>query len=755
MPYQRVPMDSLTHDFLPNEYLTEKDNPYYIRNQLTDSSIYRSLKAEEIEILVKNSNTAENWNKIFVTDNFNPYLIRGCEFLGMVRIGQLKEYYLDFHDLRLPVGLYNCVIKSCDIGNNVIMRNVHYISHYILEDECILFNIDEMITTNHAKFGVGIIKEGELENVRIWLELGNENGGRRVLPFTGMLSSDAYLWSKFRGNKKLMNKFLELTENVGDKRRGYYGKVGTKSVVKNCRIIKDTNIGPNSYIKGANKLKNLTILSNQEEPAQIGEGVELVNGIIGYGSRIFYGCKAVRFMTGRNTQLKYGARLINSYLGDNSTVSCCEILNNLIFPFHEQHHNNSFLIATTIMGQSNIAANATIGSNHNSRSPDGEIVANRGFWPGLCSNFKHNSKFASFVLVSNGNYIHELDIKFPFSLVSRNENENCLQIMPGYWFMYNMYAITRNGWKFKVRDKRVKKEQNIELDFLAPDTIQEILYAMDLLLPEIGRGLFKDKGMDPETAGKKELLNTAQEFIESDFQNYTIEEQKQIEDRLQVYINGMEHSQKKTKVIKAISGLQSYREMVFYYGIKNLKNHLLQQFPNKEQKNGEGKEGYLSLTTLLKNFTEKYEGKWWNIGGQIIYNSDLLVLIDDITSGKLSSWDKIHNRYDELWQNYSQQKIAHAVFSLEKMIGKSLTSLSKKEWKNIFIKGLDIQKKITRMTIRSREKDYSNDFRRMVYKDQEEMEAVLGKIDDNSFITYLKKKTIKFEEDVNFIINRL
>ncbi len=127
-----------------------------------------------------------------------------------------------------------------------------------------------------------------------------------------------------------------------------------------------------------------------DEPTQIGEGVELVNGIIGFGCHIFYGCKAVKFILGNNSNLKYGARLINSFLGDNSTISCCEVLNNLIFPAHEQHHNNSFLIASVVMGQSNMAAGATIGSNHNSRANDNEIQAGRGFWPGLCTSVKHS-----------------------------------------------------------------------------------------------------------------------------------------------------------------------------------------------------------------------------------------------------------------------------------------------------------------------------------------------------------------------------
>src|SRR5690606_23073449 len=220
------------------------------------------------------------------------------------------------------------------------------------------------------------------------------------------------LWAKYVDDKALQDNLKKITQESVDSRRGYYGTIGNYSVVKNSSILKDVKIGSNCYIKGANKLKNLTINSTKEEPTQIGEGVELVNGIIGYGCHIFYGCKAVKFVLGNNSNLKYGARLIHSYLGDNSTISCCEVLNNLIFPAHEQHHNNSFLIASVIMGQSNIAAAATIGSNHNSRANDNEIQAGRGFWPGLCTSVKHSSRFASFILLSKADYSYELDIAF-------------------------------------------------------------------------------------------------------------------------------------------------------------------------------------------------------------------------------------------------------------------------------------------------------------------------------------------------------
>ncbi|MFC1780768.1 DUF4954 family protein, partial [Planctomycetota bacterium] len=409
---------SIGRDFIPKEYVQDGQDEYYFRNSQISkwAKKWRQLRAHEVELLVKNGNYSDNWDKILVTDEFDAGQIRNTEFFGLVRIGRMQEAVLEHHDLQVPVGITNSRIVSCDIGDDAAIHHVLYLGHYIIGNRSILANIDEMHTTNYSKFGNGIVKDGESEDVRVWLDLMNETGSRQVIPFNGMTTADAYLWAKYREDCKLQDKLKEITQNSFDSRRGYYGIVGDQCVVKNSRIIKDVEIGSHCYIKGANKLKNLTINSTEAEPTQIGEGVELVNGIVGLGCHIFYGCKAVRFIMGNNTNLKYGARLLNSFLGDNATVSCCEILNNLIFPAHEQHHNNSFLIATLVQGQSNIAAGATIGSNHNSRANDNEIQAGRGFWPGLCASVKHSCRFASFTLLAKADYPAELNIPLPFSL---------------------------------------------------------------------------------------------------------------------------------------------------------------------------------------------------------------------------------------------------------------------------------------------------------------------------------------------------
>src|SRR5690606_36613253 len=124
--------------------------------------------------------------------------------------------------------------------------------------------------------------------------------------------------------------------------------------------------------------------------------------------------------------------------------------------------------------------------NHNSRGADGEIIAGRGFWPGLCVSLKHNSKFANFTILAKGDYDYELNIPIPFSLVSIQENTNSLMIMPGYWFMYNMYALQRNTFKYQDRDHRYEKIQNIEFDYLAPDTVNEMFSSLWLFEELVG-----------------------------------------------------------------------------------------------------------------------------------------------------------------------------------------------------------------------------------------------------------------------------
>jgi len=678
---KKHPVNNLGYNFVDKKYIPAGKDEYYLRNIQNKNGIdYRRLTAQDIEALIRNRNTSDDWDKIFVSREFNPELVRNCKFHGLVRIGKLEPFYLEFHNLRMPVGIYNSTIISSDIGNNVCIDNVTYLSHYIIGNEVMIANVNELACTDHAKFGNGIIKDGEDEKVRVWMELCNEAGGRSVIPFNGMLAGDAWLWSKYRDDKALLDKFKEFTEKRFDKQRGYYGKVGDRTVIKNCKIIKDVWVGTDAYFKGANKLKNITVNSDEKRTSQIGEGCEMVNGIVGYGCRIFYGVKAVRFIMSSHSQLKYGARLINSYLGNNSTISCCEVLNSLIFPSHEQHHNNSFLCAAVVMGQSNMAAGATIGSNHNSRAADGEIIAGRGFWPGLCVSLKHNSKFASFTIIAKGDFPAELNIPVPFSLLSNDVSHDKLVVMPGYWFMYNMYALARNAWKYVDRDRRTVKKQLIEYDYLAPDTINELFDSLKIL-------------------GKLKLSPTGV-----------------------AEVDGWENSSRKTEVHKVPQAIALFKELIRYYGTMEILKHIQKNKP-------------AGFNALKKSLSAKIQrSEWLNIGGQLIQKTEVEKLKRNIKSGKTKDWEELHTFYKEQALAYDTDKLNHGYTSLLEILDITPKQFTPALLKQLLNQALATKEWMCKGIYDSRAKDYNSPYRKMVYDTKEEMNKVMGRLEDNSFI---------------------
>jgi NDP-sugar pyrophosphorylase family protein len=737
-----LPADRYGYDFIPPRYLPPGKDEYWLRNRQAleagkDLSAWRGLRPEEIETLVKNDNHCSDWNALLVRDPFDPALIRNSAFYGLVRLGTLSRLTLRHHDFRIPAGIRNSTIISSDVGDDTAIQDCSYISHYIIGDRVILSRIDEMQTTNHAKFGNGVLKDGEEEDVRVRIDVMNEAGGRSILPFRDMIPADAFLWACYRDDTALLRRLEAMTQECYGGRRGSYGVIGSGTVIKSCAIIKDLWVGECAYIKGAHKLKNLTVLSSADEPSQIGEGVEMVNGIVGYGCHSFYGSKAVRFVMGRNSNLKYGARLIHSVLGDNSTVSCCEILNNLIFPVHEQHHNNSFLIASMIQGMSNMAAGATIGSNHNSRANDGEIRAGRGFWPALSVTLKHSSRFASFVLVAKGDYPHELNIGLPFSMVNNNQYKNRLEVMPAYYWLHNLYALERNSRKSRDRDQRKVKIQHIETSYLAPDTAEELIAAiadLDECLARAGiplRDGDRNGGGDGAGAGETAAPRPG--------------------DLPQIPARGLERGKREQVLLKPLRGRAAYRRMLHYYVVDTLARGLAERpeldFPGFART----LEGEIEV---LGEEPGRPLREWVNMGGQLVPAFRLDRLRRDIGEGNTADWEAIHRRYRQWQDRYPLDRLCHAWG-----IYRSLDAPEEARSVPRFIRDLETaaetKRWIAAQVYSSRAKDFHDSFRHITYRNAAEMEQVVGNLEDNPFIIKIREETREFEATVGRLIARL
>jgi len=390
------------------------------------------------------------------------------------------------------------------------------------------------------------------------------------------------------------------------------------------------------------------------------------------------------------------------------------------------------------MGQSNIAAGATIGSNHNSRSNDSEIQAGRGFWPGLSTSLKHSSRFASFVLMSKGAYPAELDIRLPFSLVNNNVAKDRLQILPAFWWLHNMYALARNSWKFRARDARVLKGQHIEFDALAPDTVEEIILARQLLEIWTGMAAERESTTDaagtPRGGGRSSAVRSSLEYASVGRRLLT--GLPADVDQLMVYGEDVEKTNRDVLIRKPHRAYEAYGQMLHSYAAENLLSHL----------EGHAEQRYAEMCGQLHG--PRVTG-WVNLGGQLVPEEGVDAFRAEIRSGDLASWDAVHERYDQLWERYPSQKQRHAYSVYTMLVGSDAPGLP--EWDTFLDQAVTIQELVRDRVYSSRAKDYANPFRRATYRNEQEMTAALGTVDANSFVQQVRAETEEFARRVEAV----
>jgi hypothetical protein len=381
------------------------------------------------------------------------------------------------------------------------------------------------------------------------------------------------------------------------------------------------------------------------------------------------------------------------------------------------------------MGQSNIAAGATLGSNHNSRGADGEVIMGRGFWPGLCVSIKHNSQFASFSLLNKGDYNYELNIPIPFSLISNEPTKDELVIMPGYWFLYNFYALARNAWKYVDRDKRKYKTPIFEYGYLAPDSVNEMVNARTLIEKAVAVAHLKKEQKTIPSAEAK-LITLGTELLKT-------KSRKEI-DALEVIIEGIENSKRKTKLVKSYDAYHMFEKMIFVYGMEAMLSIIAD------------KKGKAILSTIKEVKLSSTNLHWTNIGGQLIPQKNVEGLLAKIKSGSMKSWNDVHAFYALESEKYNSRKENHALSCLSQITGVKLNALTASQLNAWIDEFLEIKKDITLRIEATRAKDYANPFRKMVYENDAEMNAVVGALKDNGFIKEqakdLKQLTVAISE---------
>ncbi|MFP4054804.1 MAG: DUF4954 family protein, partial [Phycisphaerae bacterium] len=545
----------------------------------------RELRGEEIDTLTAAGNRCADWSRVRVCDPFDASLVGRCTFVGDVRIGSLEAAGLVHDGVSVETGLVDSTLAFCDLGDQCSLLRVS-VANASLGSRLILRDLTQLDTALPATFG-----SGEAAAISVI----NEAGGRAVVPFAGMLPADACLQATCRHDEPLQQKLRTLAAEA-DAGLPPVSRVDDGCVVLGAGRLRNVRLGEGCVVRGAAAVQDVTARTAPDARVMLGERVTLESAVLHPGVRVQDGCTARRVVLGESVTLKLGARVVDSIVGDNSTISCCEVLCSLLLGSHEQHHNNSFLIAVKIDGQSNVAAGATIGSNHNSRAADGEIHAGRGFWPGLCTSLKHNSRFASYTLIAKGSYPAELNVPLPFSLVSNDPANGHLVIMPAFWWLHNMYALARNREKLRRRDRRVVAAQAVEFDPLAPDTAEEMLHAMDLLAEWAGKAYLGRSGKPCSDVDRQEILKVGRQmFLDIDTDVSAAE----------VIGEQVENSRRPVMIVKPHRGWHAYRQMLHYYAAGELLRHVE---ANPER----------PMQEMFASLEGPRVSRWTNLGGQLL-----------------------------------------------------------------------------------------------------------------------------------------
>jgi hypothetical protein len=365
---------------------------------------------------------------------------------------------------------------------------------------------------------------------------------------------------------------------------------------------------------------------------------------------------------------------------------------------------------------------------------------------------KHSSRFASFVLIAKGDYPCELNISLPFSLVNNNTRLDRLEVMPAYFWMYNLYALERNSWKAQARDRRKIKKQRIETDYLAPDTVEEIAGAMALL-----ETWMSVAGFSFEAPAEFPLENPVQAAGGDEDPEYELPAGDTRGEET-VLASGLERRRGGAVILKPRRAYAAYRQMLRYYAVKSLAEYLISRPALSHE----------DLIGEMEAFAAARE--WVNMGGQIVPAFRVDELRRKIREGEIDSWEAVHASYGGMAAAYPRDKARHG-WEIFASLDTNNTNPNpptpvcgeggrhplkdRKAFKEELEALIRTRAWISGQVYMSRAKDFNDPFRGITYRNSGEMKQVAGSAEDNSFVKITRENETVFTESIIQLIKRI
>jgi len=177
---------------------------------------YRKLSDTEIAVLQSQMCTAEDWNRIEVSEGFTPEFIRYTRFSGDIRIGAFNKEFCLAGGMKKHSGLYHTTLHNVTVGDDCCIENVkNYIANYEIGSDTFIENVDIILTDGVSSFGNGVE-----------VAVLNETGGREVMIYDGLSAQIAYVMALYRHRPELIARLRCMIMSYVESVRSDIGHIG-------------------------------------------------------------------------------------------------------------------------------------------------------------------------------------------------------------------------------------------------------------------------------------------------------------------------------------------------------------------------------------------------------------------------------------------------------------------------------------------------------------------------------------------------
>ena len=429
---------------------------------------YRKLYGQEIDQLVMQGCTADDWANIEVTLSFKPDHVFHTRFSGQVQLGVFEHEFTLAGGMKKHAGLRYATLHNVTVGDNCCIENVkNYIANYQIGDYTFIENVDIILVDGISKFGNGVE-----------VAVLNETGGREVMLHDRLSAHEAYIMALYRHRPALIEKMKAIVEKHADDCASSRGRIGHHVTIVDSGYIKNVKIGDYCKIEGAGRLKNGSLNSNEEAPIHIGYGVVCDDFIVSSGSSIEDGTTLTRCFIGQACHFGHNYSASDSLFFSNCQEENGEACAIFAGPFTVTHHKSTLLIAGMFSFM-----NAGSGSNQSNHmyklGPIHQGAMERGAKTTSDSYILWPAKVGAFSLVM-GRHVNNADTSnLPFSYLI--EQQNTTYLVPGV----NLRSVgtIRDAQKWPKRDKRKDpfRLDQINYNLLSPYTIQKMMKGRQIL----------------------------------------------------------------------------------------------------------------------------------------------------------------------------------------------------------------------------------------------------------------------------------